>query len=98
MATTDWKNLGFKYSKPHAVVSANYKNGKWSALSLQTQDTIELSVMAPCLHYGLEVFEGLKAFRSKDGKIGIFSRRKTLPGCKDRPDIANAGSGYRFIC
>lgn len=72
MATTDWKNLGFKYSKPHAVVSANYKNGKWSALSLQTQDTIELSVMAPCLHYGLEVFEGLKAFRSKDGKIGIF--------------------------
>jgi len=27
---------------------------------------------ATCLHYGQEVFEGLKAFRGKDGKIRIF--------------------------
>ena len=27
---------------------------------------------ATCLHYGQEIFEGLKAFRGKDGKIRIF--------------------------
>ena len=27
---------------------------------------------ASCLHYGQEAFEGLKAFRGKDGKIRIF--------------------------
>ena len=27
---------------------------------------------ATCLHYGQEGFEGLKAFRGKDGKIRIF--------------------------
>jgi branched-chain amino acid aminotransferase len=30
---------------------------------------------ATCLHYGQESFEGLKAFRSKDGKIRIFRMR-----------------------
>ena len=27
---------------------------------------------ATCLHYGQEAFEGLKAFRGKDGKIRVF--------------------------
>ena len=27
---------------------------------------------ATCLHYGQEAFEGLKAFRGKDGKVRIF--------------------------
>ena len=27
---------------------------------------------ATCLHYGQEAFEGLKAYRGKDGKIRIF--------------------------
>ncbi|MDE7471869.1 MAG: branched-chain amino acid aminotransferase, partial [Paramuribaculum sp.] len=31
-----------------------------------------MHMAATCLHYGQEVFEGLKAFRGKDGKIRIF--------------------------
>ena len=27
---------------------------------------------ATCLHYGQEAFEGLKAFRGKDGKVRVF--------------------------
>jgi branched-chain amino acid aminotransferase len=33
---------------------------------------LSLHMAATCLHYGQEAFEGLKAFRGKDGKIRIF--------------------------
>lgn len=72
MARTDWNHIGFKYRKPKVVVTATYKDGKWSLLQTQEQDTIQLNVMAPCLHYGLEVFEGLKAYRGQDGRVRLF--------------------------
>ena len=31
-----------------------------------------LHIAASCLHYGQEAFEGLKAFRGKDGKVRVF--------------------------
>jgi branched-chain amino acid aminotransferase len=31
-----------------------------------------LHIAATCLHYGQEAFEGLKAFRGKDGKVRVF--------------------------
>lgn len=34
-----------------------------------------MHMAATCLHYGQEAFEGLKAFRGKDGKIRIFRMR-----------------------
>ena len=37
---------------------------------------IKIHMSASCLHYGIELFEGLKAFRGKDGKIRIFRMRE----------------------
>jgi len=31
-----------------------------------------MHIAATCLHYGQEVFEGLKAFRGKDNKVRVF--------------------------
>jgi branched-chain amino acid aminotransferase len=39
---------------------------------VHTEETLTLPMAATCLHYGQEAFEGLKAFRGKDGKIRIF--------------------------
>ena len=33
---------------------------------------IEMSPAATCLHYGQEVFEGMKAYRTEDGEIRLF--------------------------
>eukprot|EP00871_Galdieria_phlegrea_P004292 jgi/Galph1/4864/GphlegSOOS_G3573.1 len=45
----------------------------WSAPRVVPRHTIELDPAASVLHYGLEVFEGLKAHRgTKDGKIRLF--------------------------
>ena len=49
-----------------------YTDGKWGSLEVTDKKTLDLHMAATCLHYGQECFEGLKAFRGKDGKIRIF--------------------------
>jgi len=68
----DWANLTFAYKKTAFNVRCRYENGKWGALTLSDDDKITMSIAATCLHYGQEAFEGLKAFRGKDGRIRIF--------------------------
>lgn len=68
----DWSNLSFGYMKTDYNVRSSYKDGKWSEPKESTSEYIEMHMAATCLHYGQEAFEGLKAFRGKDGKIRIF--------------------------
>lgn len=72
MKEIDWKNLSFGYIRTDYNVRCYYRDGKWGALELCSEETINLHMAAVCLHYGQEAFEGLKAFRGKDGKIRIF--------------------------
>jgi branched-chain amino acid aminotransferase len=72
MEKIDWSNLSFGYMKTDYNVRSYYRDGEWSAPQLETSEEISLHMAATCLHYGQEAFEGLKAFRGKDGKIRIF--------------------------
>jgi branched-chain amino acid aminotransferase len=72
MNEIDWSNLSFGYIKTDFNVRCHYKNGAWGDLEVTDSESINLHMAATCLHYGQEVFEGLKAFRGKDGKIRIF--------------------------
>jgi len=51
---------------------AEYKNGAWSKGSLKSFQKLLMSPFALCFHYGQTIFEGMKAFETKDGKINIF--------------------------
>ncbi|WP_280928001.1 branched-chain amino acid aminotransferase [Lactobacillus sp. ESL0791] len=68
----DWNNLGFQYHDLPYRYEAKYKDGKWGEGKLITSSTMELSECAEVLHYGQEIFEGLKAYRRKDGRINLF--------------------------
>ncbi len=68
----DWNNLGFVYHDLPYSFEAKFKEGKWEKGQLIEKSTVELSEAAEVLHYGQEVFEGLKAYRRKDGKINLF--------------------------
>jgi len=68
----DWKNLGFKYLKTDFRYVSWWKDGKWDDGKLVEDNTIALSEAANVLHYGQECFEGLKAYRTKEGKIQLF--------------------------
>ncbi|MBN1463135.1 MAG: branched-chain amino acid aminotransferase [Paludibacteraceae bacterium] len=72
MNEIDWSNLSFGYIKTDFNVRCHYKDGAWGDLEVTDSESINLHMAATCLHYGQEVFEGLKAFRGKDGKIRIF--------------------------
>lgn len=75
METIDWSNLSFGYMKTDYNVRSYFKDGKWSPLEATDSDQINLHMASTCLHYGQEAFEGLKAFRGKDGKIRVFRMR-----------------------
>lgn len=68
----DWSSLTFGYTPTHYNVRAYYRDGKWGELEETTDTNISIPMAATCLHYGQEAFEGMKAFRGKDGKIRIF--------------------------
>jgi branched-chain amino acid aminotransferase len=55
---------------------AEYKNGSWNAGELKLFQKLHLSPFALCFHYGQTVFEGMKAFRMKDGRINVFRPEK----------------------
>lgn len=68
----DWGNLSFGYIPTDYNVRCYYKDGKWGEIEESTSETVNLHIAATALHYGQEIFEGLKAFRGKDGKVRIF--------------------------
>lgn len=68
----NWKNLGFKYHDLPYRFQEEFKDGKWQGGKLTTDSTLKLSEAAEEFHYGQEVFEGLKAYRRKDGGINLF--------------------------
>ncbi len=72
MEHVDWKNIGFGYRDTDFNIRCYYRNGEWGPLEVSSSTTIQLHMAATSLHYGQEAFEGLKAFRGKDGKIRVF--------------------------
>ena len=76
MEMFDWKCLPFGYIKTDFNVRSRYKDGKWSQLEVSSSEYIDIHIAATGLHYGQEAFEGLKAYRSRSGKIRLFRPRK----------------------
>lgn len=72
MKEIDWANLSFGYMRTDYNVRCYYRDGKWGEIEVSSEETINLHMAATSLHYGQEAFEGLKAYRCKDGKIRIF--------------------------
>lgn len=68
----DWQNLGFGYIKTDYRYIAYWKDGKWSKGELTQDNVLHISEGSTALHYGQQCFEGLKAYRCKDGSINLF--------------------------
>lgn len=68
----DWSNIGFGYMKTDKRYVSNFKDGAWDDGALTSDDTITLSECAGVLQYAQTIFEGLKAYTTKDGHIVTF--------------------------
>jgi branched-chain amino acid aminotransferase len=86
MVDIDWSSLGFNYLPTKAHIEYKYSNGKWGKGELKTDPHISLHIAACPLHYGQALFEGLKAYRCKDGKVRVF---RDIENSKRLNDTAN---------
>ncbi len=86
MENIDWSSLGFGYMKADHNIRCNYSNGAWGDLEVHESENISLHIAATSLHYGQEAFEGLKAFRGKDGKVRIFRMHDNALRMQDSSD------------
>lgn len=68
----DWANLGFGYVPTDKRFVANFKDGKWDEGALTDDPMVTMSECAGVLQYAQTCFEGLKAYRTEDGKVVCF--------------------------
>ena len=69
----DETKLGFGHIFTDSMFIMDYETGKgWHDARIVPYGNLSLSPAALCLHYGQEVFEGLKAYRRADGEIQLF--------------------------
>lgn len=68
----DWSNLGFGYVQTDKRYVSNYKDGAWGEGFLTEDATVTLNECAGVFQYAQTVFEGLKAYRTQDGRIVTF--------------------------
>ena len=69
----DDANLGFgKHFSDHMFVMDYTRSEGWHNARIVPFENITLHPASTVLHYGSEIFEGLKAYRRADGKVQLF--------------------------
>ena len=68
----DFNNLPFgKYFTDH-MLEVDYVNGEWKQVSIRPYGNLSLSPALAALHYGQSIFEGIKAYKDREGNPFIF--------------------------
>lgn len=70
--TINWSELGFSYIKTDLRYLSRWKDGAWDQGQLVKDNTLAVSEGSTALHYGQQCFEGLKAYRDREGNIRLF--------------------------
>lgn len=68
----EWDKLSFNYTKTDFRYTSMWKNGTWDEGKLSEDNTLTVSEGSTTFHYGQQAFEGMKAYRTKEGNINIF--------------------------
>jgi branched-chain amino acid aminotransferase len=76
---TDSTKLGFGNIFTDHMFIMNYDEGQgWHNPRIVPYGPLALDPAAMCLHYGQEVFEGMKAYRTPEGKVVLFRPEKNM--------------------
>lgn len=69
---TDESKLGFGKSFTDHMFIMDYSEGKWHDARIVPYGPISLDPSASVFHYGQEVFEGMKAYKTANGDVQLF--------------------------
>lgn len=68
----DFANLKFGQVFSDHMLVAHYDQGQWHQPEIVPYGPMNFSPAMSALHYGQSIFEGMKAYRMANGKIGVF--------------------------
>jgi len=75
----DQNNLGFgRYFTDHMFIMDYSRDKGWHDARIVPYGPLELDPATMVLHYGQAIFEGLKAYRTADGRILLFRPEKNM--------------------
>jgi branched-chain amino acid aminotransferase len=72
ISQTDFSNLEFGAVYSDHMLVSDYSNHAWNNTRIIPFQPITMSPAASVLHYGQTIFEGMKAYRAKNGDVLIF--------------------------
>ena len=68
----DFNNLPFgKYFTDH-MLEVDYSDGEWKGVKIRPFQPLTISPALAAIHYGQSIFEGIKAYKDKEGQPFIF--------------------------
>jgi branched-chain amino acid aminotransferase len=68
----DFNNLPFgKYFTDH-MLEVDYADGEWKNVQIKPFQNLSLSPALAAIHYGQSIFEGIKAYKDREGNPFIF--------------------------
>jgi branched-chain amino acid aminotransferase len=79
----DFPNLGFDYVACPFRFEAVFNHGVWRSRGLLEDNAMHLPEGSQCLHYGQQLFEGMKVHRGADGGIYAFRPRDNARRMRD---------------
>ena len=72
LGSVDFDNLQFGRTFSDHMFVADFENGEWKNFQIKPYSHFSISPASAALHYGQTIFEGLKAYRNKDGEVMLF--------------------------
>lgn len=78
ISQVDFHNIQFgKVYSDHLFV-ADFKDGEWKNFKIEPYELLKISPASPALHYGISIFEGLKAYKHGNGDVVVFRPDKNI--------------------
>ena len=68
----DYSTLRFGHNFTDHMLLMPYRNGQWQPAKIVPYGPLHLDPAACCLHYGQEIFEGMKCYGLEDGSMQMF--------------------------
>ena len=74
----DFHNIQFGKVYSDHMFTADFKGGEWKNPRIDPYELMKISPASPALHYGISIFEGLKAYKHKNGDLVVFRPEKNF--------------------
>jgi len=76
LSDVDFDDLKFGAIFSDYMVDVDFEEGKWNDPVIRPYQNLTLSPACSALHYGQAIFEGMKAYKTVDGKVALFRPEK----------------------